>query len=108
MSDLKDLVPPLKLCQQIPAGEFEDSYAWYVWSYIDQKYLLCDGGKPDARLFRAPCPCGKKYFYPAPTLEEILYNMPPFCRFRLMEWRNEKNIAEKILKFWMELRGIEA
>lgn len=25
MSELKDIVPPLELCKQIPAGEFEDS-----------------------------------------------------------------------------------
>lgn len=71
MSDLKNLVPPLELCRKIPAGEFQDSVYWYRWSWVDQKYLL-DAGKPDVRFYREPCPCGMKYFYPAPTLQEIM------------------------------------
>ena len=33
MSNLKNLVPTLELCKQIPAGEFED--AALVWVYDD-------------------------------------------------------------------------
>lgn len=77
MSDLTDLVPDIELCKLIPAGEFEDSVHWYRWSWVDQKYLL-DAGKPDVRLYREPCPCGMKYFYPAPTLQEILAALPPY------------------------------
>ena len=78
MSKINDLVPLLELCKLIPQGEFEDSLYWYRWSYIDQKYML-DEGKPDVRCYREPCPCGMKYFFPAPTLQEIMAAMP-HCR----------------------------
>lgn len=84
MSNLTDLVPPLELCQKIPAGEFEDSLHWYRWSWVDQKYLL-DAGKPDVRLYKDPCPCGMKYFYPAPTLKEIMAKLPACQCYRLGE-----------------------
>ena len=84
MSNLEDLVPPLELCKKIPAGEFEDSVYWYRWSYIDQKYLL-DNCKPNVGLYREPCPCGMKYFYPAPTLKEIMAKLPACQCYRLGE-----------------------
>ena len=95
MSKLETHVPPLELCQKIPAGEFEDSYAIYVHIYGEWLLMPVDDCASDIKKTHSYCP--------APTLEEILYNMPPTYRFRLLEWRNEKNIAEKILKFWLEI-----
>ena len=94
MSNLTELFPPLELCKLIPEGAFEDSVHWYRWSYIDQKYLL-DAGKPDVRLYREPCPCGMKYLYPAPTLQEILEVLPHDDAYNtlILSW------SEKIEKF---------
>ena len=39
MSNLKSIVPPVELCKQIPAGEFEDSAL--VWVYDDVVGFLC-------------------------------------------------------------------
>lgn len=131
MNKVKNLIPPLELCKKIPAGEFAESYAWYCWSYIDQKYLLCAGGKPDVRLFRDPCPCGMKYFYPAPMLQEIMENMTTLCvtpeifHAHKNYWTAQgevlnhdgmykfhhgcsSNPATAALELWLKLKGIEA
>jgi hypothetical protein len=115
--DLNNLVPSLELCRKIPTGVFEDSYAWYCWSYIDQKYLLCVGGKPDVRLFRDPCPCGMKYFYPAPTLQEILLDLPDWSdltvdfvnpqislRIKGKDMKLNPSPAAEALKIWLALK----
>ena len=72
MSKLVDLVPPLELCQQIPMGSFDDSAFWYIWSEVDQKYILCSRGIGGVCVSANPCPCGMRYNYPAPTLEEVV------------------------------------
>ena len=124
--NIEELVPPPKLCRKIPAGEFQDSLHWYRWSWVDQKYLL-DAGKPDVRLYREPCPCGMKYFYPAPTLQEIMVELPPgdtgcFCCYQGDgEWSmgdcerdlyvkngtEGSNPAASALKLWLKLKGIK-
>lgn len=127
MSNDTKLVPPLELCKLIPAGEFEDSVHWYRWSYIDQKYLVVEG-KPDVRLHRDPCPCGMKYFYPAPTLQEILEELHKHQEDVFLKWSenayhewlvnayshnqndfqaHDKNSATAALKVWLKLKGIE-
>ena len=130
MSNLTDLVPPLELCKLIPDGKFEDSVHWYRWSWIDQKYLL-DRGKPDVRLYREPCPCGMKYLYPAPTLQEIMEELIILSPFAIKicksfnEWDIEcciavgyeeryfsaysvKNPATAALRLWLRPKGIPA
>ena len=72
MADLEKLVPPLELCQQIPTGSFGDSAFWYIWSEVDQKYILCLRGIGGVCVSANPCPCGMCYNYPAPTLEEVV------------------------------------
>ena len=113
--NLQDLVPPIELCKLIPKGEFEDSLHWYRWSWVDQKYLL-DVGKPNVRLYREPCPCGMKFFYPAPTLQEILaelkeykliyHGVAPWIESHSFYAENE-NLAESALGLWLQLKGIE-
>lgn len=128
MSNLTELVPPLELCKLIPAGEFAESVHWYRWSYIDQKYFVVEG-KPDVRFYQDPCPCGMKYFYPAPTLQEIIEELHKHQEDVFLKWsenayhewlvnaythgRNEdyqahdKNIATAALKVWLQMKGIE-
>lgn len=110
---LEELVPPLELCKLIPEGDFEGSA--FLWEAVVD---MNTGETVNTHTVPRPSRIGCNPFvyreiakefhlYPAPTLEEILYNMPPICRFRLLEWRNEKNIAEKILKVWLKLKGID-
>lgn len=90
--NLKELVPPLELCQQIPAGEFEDSaFIWDktdtvgFWDGVDKDGNSIGGfGKIPAINWRVRQNfserCRKRMkesgtvlnVYPAPTLQEIL------------------------------------
>lgn len=64
--NIKDLVPPLELCQKIPAGEFEDTC--FFWFNFGDGYTVCKNGKSGfADLQNA---------YPAPTLSEIIEDLP--------------------------------
>lgn len=64
MSNLKDLVPPIELCKLIPAGEFEDSAAlWVFFPKSDKKFHL---------YVREDIDWSKAETYPAPTTDEIL------------------------------------
>ena len=75
MSNLKYLVPPVDLCQQIPEGAFTNSV--FVWSYS------CDKRKTEPFLDERDCIefCRREMVnaplvYPAPTLQEILEGLP--------------------------------
>ena len=85
MSKLESIVPPLELCKQIPAGEFEDSAL--VWVYDDVVEILCrtsgceqihkkewqlEYNHPRKIAIRRKC--GKE-IYPAPTLEETMTSL---------------------------------
>lgn len=74
---LKELVPPLGLCKRIPAGEFEDSALVYFWMSPGNKYIVIQRSETSCipRIY-PPCPCGMKYSYPAPTLQEIMEDLP--------------------------------
>ena len=65
MSNLTDLVPPLELCQKIPAGEFEDSY--FVWAKFDKWVILLRNCVKKNKAYIA-----EDAIYPAPTLQEIM------------------------------------
>lgn len=71
MNVIKDLVPDLDLCKQIPPGAFENSAL--VWSYS------CDKRKTEPFVEERDCIdfCRRDMInappvYPAPTLAEIL------------------------------------
>ena len=106
--ELKDLVPPLELCKQIPEGEFSDSAL--VWVYDGESWWV------NAREFDAT----PEIEYPAPTLQEIMENLniDGIC----IEYRDSSphwvvaspytdktpagdNPAAAALKLWMEARG---
>lgn len=63
MSELKDLVPPLDLCKQIPAGAFDDSAL--VW--METRTGSCG---VQARITSEEVP--------APTLQEIMLALPAY------------------------------
>ena len=72
--DLKELVPDFELCKQIPPGEFEDSaLAWYVPADTD----FPEYGDPSViNRSRAWAATSERGVYPAPTLQEILAEIP--------------------------------
>ena len=63
-------MPSLELCLKIPSEAFTDTTMMWRWSDIDQKYFLFRRGWPP--VYTSPCPCGYKYSYPAPNVEEIV------------------------------------
>lgn len=124
--NLKDLVPQLELCKLIPAGEFADSVAiWVFFPKSDKKFHL---------YLREEIDWSKTENYPAPTLQEILAALPPYGKNEQIlaccvpdwadfdarvfgeHWRvgytgdcsiNDKNPATAALKLWCKLKGIE-
>lgn len=101
MSNLKNIVPPLELCKQIPAGEFEDSaLAWYnfhgvpILRWRDNLEKL-DGVRP----------------IPAPTLEEVLEAIG-----KVENWDTatitrpigvNTRIVDTALKRWFKVKGVK-
>lgn len=74
--NLEKLVPPLELCQKIPAGEFEDS------AFIFVKFKYTEENAP--RILPRKHEITKLFaddfeIYPAPTLEEVMAAIP-YCR----------------------------
>lgn len=78
MSKLKELVPPLELCKQIPDGAFDDSALVWLQQY--------EGNKRHPALWavveRESTVEGEE-IYPAPTLKEILKALPSQNRDKL-------------------------
>lgn len=132
---IEELVPTLELCKRIPAVEFEDSALVYFWLSPGNKYIVIQRSETSymPRIY-PPCPCGMKYFYPAPTLQEILAALPPYGKNEQIlaccvpdwadfdarvfgeNWRvgytgdcsiNDKNPATAALNLWLKLKGIE-
>ena len=121
MSNLKNLVPPLELCKQIPAGEFED--AALVWVDDDVVGFLCrtsgceqihkkewqlEHNHPRKIAIRRKC--GHE-IYPAPTLEEVLEEIG-----KVESWDTatitrpigvNTRIVDTALKRWFKVKGIE-
>ena len=124
MSTLERIVPPLELCKQIPAGEFED--AALVWVYDDVVGFLCrtsgceqihkkewqlEHNHPRKIAIRRK---SGHEIYPAPTLEEVLEAIgdlgASFCtngihiNNQFYEYPIE---AEEALRLWFKVKGIE-
>lgn len=127
--DLKELVPPLDLCQKIPAGEFANSALYWA--------VQMGGTYPD--VFPSECGNCDKFriiaednaICPAPTLQEIMIeidNLGGWCptAYRLqnqwtvdyqedrvdgmndvVEQTDTDNPAAAALKLWLKLKGIE-
>lgn len=125
MSNLKSIVPPLELCKQIPAGEFEDSAL--VWVYDDVVGFLCrtsgceqihkkewqlEHNHPRKIAIRRK---SGHEIYPAPTLEEILEAILEAIE-EVENWDTatitrpigvNARIVDTALKRWFKVKGIE-
>ena len=103
MSELKDLVPSLELCKQIPSGHFSDSAL--VWSKRTSRFAPHEWVIPrvDAAEVRDICP--------APTLSEIMLALdeagytPGKNRPDVFDEEAKKNPSIAALKLWLELEG---
>lgn len=71
MSKLEELVPPWELCKLIPEGEFEDSAL--IW--INGNVIVRVADIPNTFP-----PSMRKNIFPAPTLEEIMKELPPYSK----------------------------
>ena len=95
MSNLESIVPPLELCKQIPAGEFEDSVL--VWKHHEIFFRGIDiMDQTDRVTFRADeqndivSTYSSTRYYPAPTLAEIMAKLPEGVRMRMRTARNRE------------------
>ena len=121
MSKLENIVPPLELCKQIPAGEFED--AALVWVYDDVVGFLCrtsgceqihkkewqlEHNHPRKIAIRRK---SGHEIYPAPTLEEILESIGGVETWDTMTiariTNGKQNLTTNALKRWFKAKGIE-
>ena len=121
MSNLESIVPPLELCKQIPAGEFEDSSL--VWVYDDVVGFLCrtsgceqihkkewqlEHNHPRKIAIRRKS--GHEIF-PAPTLAEILESIGEVETWDTMTMNRitngKQNLTTNALKRWFKVKGIE-
>ena len=124
MRNLKALVPSLKLCKQIPAGKFGDSY--FTWCLVSPAFLEgmgCGSVRNNQwRILNTPfrerrLP-GILDQFPAPTLAEILdelsktYTLIDVIQQVDGEWhvsgwktpvKLDKNPATAALKLWLEV-----
>ena len=121
MSTLERIVPPLELCKQIPAGEFED--AALVWVYDDVVGFLCrtsgceqihkkewqlEHNHPRKIAIRRK---SGHEIYPAPTLAEILESIGEVETWDTMTMtritNGKQNLTTNALKRWFKVKGVE-
>jgi hypothetical protein len=116
--ELEELVLPMELCKKIPAGEFEDSCFVRMgnkpYTLIERRLIRKEFGRQDG-------------IYPAPTLQEIMAELPPgdtacFCCYQgdgvwsmgdcecdlyVKNGTEDSNPAAAALKVWLEMKGIK-
>ena len=115
MSKLENIVPPLELCKQIPAGEFEDTALVWVYDMDGLEMVM----PREVVQFKGI------EIYPAPTLEETITSLLTYgwlvkidCRIQLdtlIEFYSEKQsktefgntASETALRLWFKVKGIE-
>ena len=121
MSTLERIVPPVELCKNIPAGEFEDSAL--VWVYDDVVGFICrtsgceqihkkewqlEHNHPRKIAIRRK---SGHEIYPAPTLAEILESIGEVETWDTMTiariTNGKQNLTTNALKRWFKLKGIE-
>lgn len=129
MNNIQDLVPPLELCQKIPAGEFANSalyWAGMIGLKITDVFPKECGNCKNFNIIAEECAV-----CPAPTLEEIMLEIEKaggWCptAYRLndqwtvdyqednedgmndvVEQTDPDNPATAALKLWLNLKGIE-
>lgn len=119
MSELKDIVPPIGLCELIPVGEFEESAL--VWKRREIFFRGIDiRDRNDSVTFRGDeqkdtvSEDDSIRYYPAPTLEEVLDVLVDFgasfcCNGMAVgnELHKYPICAKEALLLWLKVRGNE-
>lgn len=126
MSNLEKIVPPLDLCEQIPAGEFENSAL--VWVKSDPAGCVHSTGKWHVCLREGAELYAYNKWMPAPTVEEIWEQLPvmyhdgflimekgqgnfsgkTFCHFqKFPNCEVRKSASEAALRLWFMVKGIK-
>lgn len=112
---LEKLVAPIDLCEQIPNGEFEDSYFVYAFAIVSLHGYGCFFLKAREDLEELKMQHEVKEVYPAPTLQEILADLKGFEMFgntRFSVGKGdlmviENNMIESAMLAWLKLKGIK-
>lgn len=121
MSDLKTLVPPLELCQQIPQGSFDDSaLVWQCTMFLSSM--------PPKHVWEVKprSECFGHEDAPAPTLEEIMDELVCRTNEPCVQWNggwyvsgdrlngkgrpeahNPVSSVTAALRLWLKVEGIE-
>lgn len=90
MSKLEDIVPPLELCKQIPAGVFEESaLVWDIHGKFD-KWHVEKRVNRSVRFGEYGVMSPPHADIPAPTLAEILAKLPEGVQMRMRTARNRE------------------
>lgn len=122
MNKLESIVPPLELCKQIPAGEFEDSVL--VW-----RERIGQISRDNRVIVREPEDISYKNefvevnFFPAPTLAEIRRKLQNLsvnvidgvitvsCRINPEDTifetaRDDNDVTAGVLRLWLRIRAM--
>ena len=122
LSKLESIVPPLELCKQIPAGEFEDSVL--VW-----RERIGQISRDNRVIVREPEDISYKNefvevnFFPAPTLAEIRRKLQNLsvnvidgvitvsCRINPEDTifetaRDDNDVTAGVLRLWLRIRAM--
>lgn len=109
MSNLESIVPPLDLCEKIPAGEFEDSTM--VWEKSEKYFQATEIIDYEYKVVTRDESNGG---FPAPTLEEVFDALEDIGALFCKNWIRIGNqfyeyltIAEEALRLWFKVKGIE-
>ena len=115
MGYLKKIVPPMELCKKIPNGKFNESGVF--WSPFDDRA----GGSVLIRIDAKFNVKRNNSLIPAPTLQEILNDLPEGVKvnmkfgkngmryFQVSYYSEEKwttNPAAQALKLWLKINSV--
>ena len=118
MSNLESIVPPVELCKQIPAGEFEDSAL--VWCRVRGEDAVCPReqwvGVGGISPVPAPTPeeiiidIGKTHKHPVLTYCHNYWEITCYTGYTNAELfcvNIEPTASHAALRLWFKVKGIE-
>lgn len=108
---LETIVPPLSDCQRIPQGAFTDSaLGWRKTKEHKERFDVFPRECGECSQYSAT-----SEVYPAPTLEEIMAEIPGVCTVKasnscikhddIDEVFHDKNLATAALRLWLRVKG---
>lgn len=119
MSNLKNIVPPLELCKQIPEGEFGDSaLVWVVKGDHEEcaQSTMFNAIPNSWKVFPAPTPeeiiidIGKTHKHPVLTYSHDHWEITCYTGYtnaKLFWIKFEPTASDAALRLWFKVKGIE-